>query len=421
MKMQLIFPEWKKLRHQTIFHLPPHAPVVVAAALPEYVDLHFYDENVQTLEYDFSHDIIAISVLLSCQIPRALEIADIYRKEGVPVIFGGIAVMLHSKEVMKHADSVFLGEVEDGRLARVLDDFKKGELKKVYDYMHNHPATTTIHSARRDILDKDRYIYRGIQMVDLVHASRGCRFNCFPCCNNFLGGAQFRPRPIDTVIKEMEGIKNNRLFIVDNSLAQDKKWVMDLFKAMIPLKKKWVSHPILYDDDVLELAAKAGCWYVYQAIVDTSDVIKERIKRLHDHGIGVEGTILLGTDKQDEDYIKRLIDFLMEINLDMAEFTILTPFPESPIRKRFEKQGRILHNDWSKYSCDNVVFQPKLISPERLEAMYDLAWSTFYADGGQQTKMGSLFYKVIQKEIKDGTYRRYNPKTKRSFKRRIKK
>ncbi len=421
MKMQLIFPEWKKLKHQTVFHLPPHAPVVFSAALPEYVDLHFYDENVQTLEYDFSSDIIAISVLLTCQIPRALEIAAIYRKEGIPVIFGGIAVMLHSKEVMKHADCVFLGEVEDGRLAQVLDDFKKGELKKVYDYMHNHPDTTTINSARRDILDRDLYAYRGIQMVDLVHASRGCRFNCFPCCNNFLGGAQFRPRPIDTVIKEMEGIKNNRLFIVDNSLAQDKKWVMDLFKAMIPLKKKWVSHPILYDDDVLDLAAQAGCWYVYQAIVDTSDVIKDRINRLHDHGIGVEGTILLGTDEQDEDYIKRLIDFLMEVNLDMAEFTILTPFPESPIRKKFEKQGRILHNDWSKYSCDNVVFQPKLISPERLEAMYDHAWNTFYADGGQQTKMGSLFYKVIQKEIKDGTYRRYNPKIKRSFKRRIQK
>ncbi|MCP3876043.1 MAG: radical SAM protein, partial [Desulfobacteraceae bacterium] len=207
------------------------------------------------------------------------------------------------------------------------------------------------------------YAYRGIQMVDLIHASRGCKFNCFPCCNNFLGGGQFRPRPIDKVIEEMEGIKNNRLFVVDNSLAQDKKWVMDLFREMIPLKKKWVSHPIVYDEDVLKLAADAGCWYVYQAIVDTSDTIKDRIKLLHDHGIGVEGTILLGTDEQDEDYIKRLIDFLMEINLDMAEFTILTPFPESPIRNKFEQEDRILHNDWRKYSCDNVVFQPKNISP----------------------------------------------------------
>ena len=417
MKMQLIYPKWKKLRHQTVFHLPPHAPVVFSAALPEYVDLHFFDENVQAIEYDTSYDIIAISVLLTCQIQRAFEIADKYRKEGKTVIFGGIATMLHSKEVMEHSDSVFLGEVEDGRLTKVLEDFKKGKLKKVYDYMQNHPDTNTIGSARRDILNNDLYAYRGIQMVDLVHASRGCKFNCFPCCNNFLGGGQFRPRPIDIVIKEMEEIKNNRLFIVDNSLAQDKKWVMDLFREMIPLKKKWVSHPIIYDDDVLKLAADAGCWYVYQAIVDTSDVIKDRINLLHDHGIGVEGTILLGTDEQTEDDIKRLIDFLMDINLDMAEFTILTPFLESPIRRQFEKEGRILNNNWNEYSCDNVVFQPKQISPERLAAMYDLAWETFYSDGGQATKMGSLFYKVIQKEIKDGTYRRYNPKIKRSFKR----
>ena len=51
-----------------------------------------------------------------------------------------------------------------------------------------------------------------------------------------------------------------------------------------------------------------------------------------------EGTILLGTDNQDEDYIKRLIDFLLEIELDMAEFTILTPFPHSPIREQFEEE-----------------------------------------------------------------------------------
>jgi len=37
--------------------------------------------------------------------------------------------------------------------------------------------------------------YRGVQMVDLVHASRGCRFNCFPCCVRYLGGRSFRPRP----------------------------------------------------------------------------------------------------------------------------------------------------------------------------------------------------------------------------------
>jgi len=39
---------------------------------------------------------------------------------------------------------------------------------------------------------------------------------------------------------------------------------------MIPLKKKWCCHPIENDDEVLDLAAQAGAWYVYQAIFDTS-------------------------------------------------------------------------------------------------------------------------------------------------------
>jgi radical SAM superfamily enzyme YgiQ (UPF0313 family) len=80
---------------------------------------------------------------------------------------------------------------------------------------------------------------------------------------------------------------------------------------------------------VLDLAAQAGAWYVYQAVFDTSDYIRERIRRYHDHGIGVEGTILLGLDHHTEDSILRLIDFLLEIDLDLAEFTVLTPFPHT--------------------------------------------------------------------------------------------
>ena len=148
-------------------------------------------------------------------------------------------------------------------------------MKQTYDYMNSYPDTARIGIARREILARDLYNYRGVQMLDLVHASRGCRFDCYPCCSAFLGGKTFRPRPIDRVIEEMEAIRNNRLFIVDNSLAQDRGWLIDLFTAMAPLKKKWVSHPILDDDQILRLAADAGAWYVYQAVFDTSDMIRE--------------------------------------------------------------------------------------------------------------------------------------------------
>jgi len=200
---------------------------------------------------------------------------------------------------------------------------------------------------------------------------------------------------MDRVSEELETIDNERLFIVDNSLAQDKQWEMDLFRTLIPYKKKWCCHPIQDDDEVLSLAAEAGAWYVYQAIFDTSDYIRNRVKRYQSYGIGVEGTIILGTDDHDVDTIRRLVDFLLEIDLDLAEFTVLTPFFHTPIRRQLESQGRILSNDLSRYNAGKVVFQPAKMTPIELEEMYHYAWTTFYKDEPQRYKMFKLFKRIM--------------------------
>ena len=408
MNLHLIYPRWPKMRNQPEFHLPPHGPVCFAATVPEDVDLRFTDENVDPLVIQADTDFVAISCMLTCQIPRGWEIADQYRALGVPVIFGGIAAMLHQEETLQHADAVFIGETE-GRFQTVIEDLRRGKLRPVYNFLHDYPEESLIGPARRDILNRERYQFRGVQMVDLVHASRGCRFNCFPCCTPYLGGRRFRPRSIDRVVEEVAGIDNNRLFFVDNSMAQDDEWEKALFRALAPLKKKWISHPIKDNEEILDLAAEAGCWYVYQAIIDTSPVIRERIQRLKDRGIGVEGTIILGLDDHDEDSIKRLVDYLLEINLDLAEFTVLTPFPHTPIRAQLEREGRILHNDWLRYTGDQTVFTPARMSVDDLDRLHQYAWDTFYGGDSHEARMGRLYLKVIQKEIADGTYKRVRP------------
>ena len=414
MKVKIIYPKWPKLRHQPEFRLPPHGPVVFAAALDDGIEISFCDEHVQELDFHEDADLIALSVTLTCQIPRAWEIADRYREEGRPVVFGGIATMLHATETMEHADAVFIGEAE-GRLDAVIEDFERGRPKKVYDYLDNHPDMRLIKTARRDILDRRLYNFRGVQMVDLVHASRGCGFNCFPCCTAYLGGRTFRPRPLDRVVGEIESIDNNRLFIVDNSLAQDDEWLKTLLAEISPLKKKWISHPINDDDETLDLAAEAGCWYMYQAIVKESDHIRQRVKRVRQRGIGVEGTILLGLDEHDEDEIKRLIDFALDIELDLAEFTVLTPFPHTPVRRQLEQEGRILHNDWIRYTGDQVVFQPKRMTVDALQEMYEYAWKTFYSSGSKEFQMAKLYLKVLEMEKKDGTYEKVRLRPDRSW------
>ncbi|MBW2177351.1 MAG: radical SAM protein [Deltaproteobacteria bacterium] len=407
MNFKLIYPKWPKLDRQSEFHLPPHGPVVFAASLPDDIAVTFIDENLETIDFDDPVDFVGISMMLTVQVKRGWEIADIYRRKGIPVIFGGIATMLHAEETAAHADTVFLGESE-GRMEKVLADFHKGCLQKVYNYMEDRPPIESVGTARRDILKRDLYNYKGIQMVDLVHASRGCRFHCYPCAVAYLGGRKFRPRPIEKAIEEMAGIDNNRLFIVDNSLAQDTQWEMDLFREMIPLKKSWCCHPIEDKPEVLDLAAQAGAWYVYQAVFDTSDLIRDRVRRYHDHGIGVEGTILLGLDHHTEDFIKRLIDFLLEIDLDLAEFTVLTPFPHTKVHDDLKKQGRIFSDDWNDYSADTVVYHPKQMSAEKLQGLLDYAWNTFYQDEPQEVKMFKLFQQVVEREMANNTFRPRN-------------
>ena len=403
MRFRLIYPKWPKLTGQTEFHLPPHGPVVFAATLPAEVEVEFVDENVEPLTFDDAVDCVGVSMMLTSQVKRGWAIADEYRRRGVPVIFGGIATMLHAEETQAHADAVFLGEAE-GRMQQVFADLRAGRLKPTYDFLDSPVPTAEIGPARRSILRRELYHYKGVRMVDLFHASRGCRFDCYPCAVSYLGGRCFRPRPLHRDVEELAGIDNNRLFVVDNSLAQDKQWEIDLFREMIPLKKKWCCHPIEDDDQVLDLAAQAGAWYVYQAVFDTSDFIRRRIARYHAHGIAVEGTILLGLDDQTEDDIKRLLDFLLEIDLDLAEFTVLTPFPHTRARDDLVKEGRILSSDWDLYSADHVVYQPRHMSPDRLMELYHYAWDTFYRDEPQTHRMYRLLQKVVSKEMADGTH-----------------
>ncbi len=404
MRIHLVYPAWPKMPHQTRFDLPPHGPVCFASSVPPGTEIVFTDENVQPLDFETESDLVCISMMLTCQAPRGWEIADEFRRRGRTVIVGGIAAMLHAEECAMHADSVFVGEAE-GFFSQTIDDFKNGRLRRFYR-PESFPDVTELPFADRSILDYDCYTYKGVRMVDLIHGSRGCRFNCYPCCVPMLGGRKFRPRPPARVAAEIASVDNDRFFLVDNSLAQDRDWVLALFKALAPLDIHWISHPLFNTDQVVEAAAAAGCWYVYQAVYDMSEKTRNRIRRLKDHGIGVEGTVLLGLDDQTEDDVLRMVDFLLELDLDLAEFTVLTPFPHSKAYEDLEREGRILHKDWSRYTASEVVFQPKHMTPGRLQELHDYAWEAFYRDESQQQRMFRLFMKLMKKQGRSDAGRR---------------
>lgn len=393
MKIKLISPKWEKLPFQTPFNLAPLGLTTLAGLFPEEWEVTLQDENVEELDLSDSPDLVCVSTLLTAQAPRGYLIADAYRSRGVKVLIGGIHASLMPEEAKEHADAVIACEAEKvwNRLEK---DIVAGTLKGIYR-ARSFPGLHAVRHARRDLLKRNLYEFKGIQMFDLVEATRGCTYACYPCCVPKLRGTNQRFRPVSDVIEEIRSIPNDKIFIVDNCLRQSREHQIEFFTALKDLHKVWVAHPISDDDDILKLAKESGAWYIYQAIDRISDTIRDRIRKFHDFGIGVEGTILLGRDNHDTSFFKRMVDFLLEMEVEIAEFTILTPFPNVGLFKRLQKSGRIIHTDWAKYNTANAVFRPKLMTPEQLEEGYRWSWETFYGENPQKARMAALHIRAM--------------------------
>jgi radical SAM superfamily enzyme YgiQ (UPF0313 family) len=395
LRIRLIYPSWERLSFQTPYVLPPLGAAVVAALTPPGHEVLFSDENLAPVDLDAPADLAAISTMLISQAPRACAIADGFRSRGVPVVMGGLMVACLPELAARHADAIVLGEAE-GVWPQVLADFESGALRPVYR-REALAAPGEIPGARRDILGAGDYTYRGLRMMDLIETSRGCRFGCLPCLVPHLAGRGHRLRDISAVVREMRAIECDRVFIVDSALEQNEDHERALFRAMKGLGKSWVGHALSARPDILELAAASGCWFVYQAVLHDSPRIREKIRMMHDCGIAVEGTILLGLDEHGPDVFRRMVDFLLECELDLAEFTVLTPFPGTPLFADMKKAGRILHEDWGRYNAGNVVFRPARMSPEQLEEGWRWAWESFYEEESQSAKMTRLYRRLVDR------------------------
>jgi radical SAM superfamily enzyme YgiQ (UPF0313 family) len=65
--------------------------------------------------------------------------------------------------------------------------------------------------------------------------------------------------------------------------------------------------------------------------------------------------------------------------LTTATFHIATPYPGTEYYKQMQAQGRLTTHDWDLYDTRQVVFEPKGMTREQLQAGYDWAYEAFYS------------------------------------------
>jgi len=100
------------------------------------------------------------------------------------------------------------------------------------------------------------------------------------------------------------------------------------------------------------------------------------MKVIQSHGIGIHGSFIFGFDGDDPGIFKKTVEFVQKNNIELPTFSILTPFPGTPLQKRLEEERRIFDRDWSHYDMSHVVFRPKKMTVQELQEGY--LWAQKY-------------------------------------------
>ena len=182
--------------------------LAVAGAIPrDRYEVVLTDENIESIDFDLEADLVGISAM-TCYVNRGYEIADAFRRRGVPVVMGGVHASFMPQEALKHCDAVVIGEVELV-LAKLLDDLERGEMRGTYKSERLHPMEN-LPMPRYDLIKKNRYVNR-----TFVQTSRGCHQGCTFCAEPLMNGLKFRYRPVEEVIREVESCGSRMISIND--------------------------------------------------------------------------------------------------------------------------------------------------------------------------------------------------------------
>jgi len=374
-------------------HVKNLALATLAALTPDDVQLTVRDDTLKALDpakdLDFSADLAAFTVSTRTAV-RAYELADTYRQRGVKVVMGGIHPTAVPEEALEHADCVVVGEAE-GLWERVIADTRGGCLQSIY----RHQALPDFRTP--PLPDRSIFPRRGYVPVQSIQASRGCPFPCEFCSVAPFFGRKTRLRDPQHVVAEIEAMGRPWILFADDNIVGHGHHSRELFRALNPLKTKWFGQASLQgmqDPETLALMAQSGCRAVFvgfetvnrEALVacgkkqNKPEDYVETVKRLHDLGIAVWAAFVFGFDEDTVDSFEQTVEFAIKAKVFMASFSVLTPYPGTPLYARLKQEGRLLDEKWwlTDQRDGYPVFRPKQMTVDQLFEGWQSVWPKFY-------------------------------------------
>jgi radical SAM superfamily enzyme YgiQ (UPF0313 family) len=363
---------------------PSLALTSIAASTPPEWEVRYWDENLLQGPPPWQPfpQVVGITVHLTFA-ARAYALARWYRSRGARVIFGGLHVLSCPDEVRPHADALVIGEGVH-TWGQVLRDVEAGTLRPIYHGDYRRPYRDDP-PPRRDLVPRDSFL----TSTSLI-ATRGCHNRCGFCYLSTDGlHMPYLTRDVEQIVEEFRADGQPYAVFIDNNLGSRPEYLRGLCRALRPLEKIWsaaVTLDVTDDSSLVREMALAGCTGVFIGFEslhndNLADARKKsprtedyarRVEVLHQNGIQVNGSFVLGFDHDRPEVFARTTEWIERNRLECATFHILTPYPGTPLFAQMEAEGRLLHRDWTLYDTAHAVFRPRHMTPAELEAGY--AW-----------------------------------------------
>lgn len=351
---------------------------IIKPLTPDDVDIEFYDERVERLPKNIDADVIAMTVE-TFSVKRAYKLADAYRKTGKTVILGGFHPTMLPGEAKEYADAVMVGEAED-IWQELVNDLKNNTLKEFYVSKNNCDLSK---------IKYDNSVFKGkkYNKIGLIQFSRGCKFKCEFCSVHAFFKDSIRCKSIECITEEIKQMKEKFIFFIDDNLFSDAEEAKKLFRALIPLKKKWfcqISIDAAKDKELLKLMKKSGCTLVLIGFESLNvENLKQMgkganvqnnnysaiIKNIYDAGIMIYGTFVVGYDSDTKYSVKHLVDFAVENKFAIANFNPLMPMPGTRLYDRLKGENKLTFDKWwlnENYHYGDAMLKPAGMSESEL-------------------------------------------------------
>lgn len=329
---------------------------------------------------------------ISCDTPRsrrAYELADDFRRRGVPVILGGTHPTAMPEEALQHADAVVQGEVE-GLGASVVADLGAGRLKPRYR-LPRPPDLSAVPVPAVDLLPS----YRQHLAPYPLELTRGCRHACRFCFNRNIHGPGFRRRPLAPLLAVLRGRGERLLLCMDDNISNDPEHLGRFAEGVAPLRRRWGGQSTLQladDPALLRVLRDSGFGWTFLGLESFSadslagerkafnraQGYRAQLDRLRAYGILPFLGVMLGLDGDGPEVFERTYSALQQLGPVAVAFTMPVAFPGTDFYAQMEAEGRILDRDPTRYDGHHVVLRPARMSPAQLWAGYVQLTRRFY-------------------------------------------